>query len=41
LKSVGLFNVDVLELFLGLAALIGVIGSALAAFMGVVFLPIS
>jgi lipoprotein-releasing system permease protein len=38
LKSVGAFNSDILELFLGLAAVIGIIGSAVGGFVGIVFL---
>jgi lipoprotein-releasing system permease protein len=38
LKSVGACNGDVLQLFLGLAAIIGVIGSAVGGLAGIVFL---
>ena len=38
LKSVGACNGDVLELFLGLAAIIGIIGSAVGGLAGIVFL---
>jgi lipoprotein-releasing system permease protein len=38
LKSVGACNGDVLQLFLGLAAIIGVIGSAFGGLAGIVFL---
>jgi ABC-type lipoprotein release transport system permease subunit len=38
LKSVGACNGDVLELFLGLAAFIGIIGSAVGGLAGIVFL---
>jgi lipoprotein-releasing system permease protein len=38
LKSVGAFDGDVLQLFLGLAAVIGIIGSAVGGLAGIVFL---
>lgn len=38
LKSVGAFDIDVLELFLGLAAVIGIIGSTIGGLVGIVFL---
>ncbi len=38
LKSIGAVNADILEVFLGVAALIGIIGAAAGSFAGIIFL---